>query len=347
MNRIDALRYRVNPGDRGIEIGPWNNPIAPKAEGYLTIAADVYDTDYLKERGLKDPSISNESLSRIEPVDVVLKQGLHDSVSPFLQKQCIHELGFIISSHNIEHLPDPLSFLIDCEKLLKPLGVLNLAIPIASRCFDAMREPTTCGRIIDSYDQRKKTPSFGDIIDQRTSAVFTKKGDEITAVEPNNVRVNDLVTRSNPLNTPSSDYRDKIFKRFGDSYVDTHVSTFNPYSFELIFNDLCAFGYMKNMRITSIRCNDDSQEFIVNIEKTEKPRDDFLSQESRLLLRKKSLEHKIRDMYFLNANTDVVREEEMLSFSEDRLSVSVSHETLGMRNSLVKALKELKKAMRR
>lgn len=347
MNRVDALRYGTRAGDRGIEIGPWNNPIAPKAEGYRTIVADIYDTDYLQERGRKDSSIPNESLSRIEPVDVVLDGGLYESVTPYLRKHCIGELEFIISSHNLEHLPDPLSFFIDCEKLLKPLGVLNLAIPIASRCFDAMRELTTCGRIIDSYNQKKNAPSFGDIVDQRTSAVFTRDGEAITAVGPKNVNIKGLTMRTNLLNIPTRDYSEKLLNRFGGDYIDTHVSTFNPYSFELIFNDLCAFGYIKHMRILSTDYDDNSQEFIVNIEKSEKEREDFLDQERRLILRKKSLEHKVRDIYFLNSNKNNESANELFAMTQECQTTEASRKAFSMCRYLLETLKGFKAVIKK
>ena len=37
--RFAALRRAIRPGTRGIEIGPWRDPVAPKAAGYDTLAA--------------------------------------------------------------------------------------------------------------------------------------------------------------------------------------------------------------------------------------------------------------------------------------------------------------------
>jgi SAM-dependent methyltransferase len=258
----------------------------------------------LKERGSADSSIQNESLENIETVDVILKGGLNESVRPFLNSLNINQLDYIISSHNFEHLPDPLAFLVDCESLLKPGGVLNMAIPIASRCFDAMRELTTCGSIIDAYNQKKKSPSIGDIIDQRTNSVYIKDKDKQLVVLPENIHINDLELRTNPLNIPSDNYTTKLKERFGEEYIDTHISTFNPFSFELIFNDLSAFGYIKQMQIENIVHENSSQEFIVNIKKLHHKRTKFHGQKYRLYLKKKSFEQRAADLYLLNSKSN-------------------------------------------
>ena len=50
-----------------------------------------------------------------------------------------HRFDWIVASHVIEHVPDLLAFLIDCEALLKPGGSLVLALPDKRCFFDALR----------------------------------------------------------------------------------------------------------------------------------------------------------------------------------------------------------------
>ena len=305
MDRLNILRSGTKPGAIGLEIGPWHNPIAPKKLGYRTIIIDAFDTHSLLERAKINPNIDEPSIRLIEPVDVVIKKSLYESVIPYLQAHEIKHVDYVVSSHNFEHVPNPILFLIDCERLLSIGGSLNMAIPIGTRCFDAMRELTTCGSMIDAYLQNKQKPSMGDLIDQSTLRAWTTHGDELCMIAPDNVHISKLTIGSNPLNLPSPDYEQKLISVFGNidnKYIDTHVSTFNPASFELIFNDLCSLGYLKNLALDNIHASDNSHEFIVNIKKvSDTYHHSFLSQRERVKLKIKSIDYRFNDLYFLNS----------------------------------------------
>ena len=159
--------------------------------------------------------------------------------------------------------------------------------------------------MIDAYLQNKQKPSMGDLIDQSTLRAWTTHGDELCMIAPDNVHISKLTMGSNPLNLPSPDYEQKLISVFGNidnKYIDTHVSTFNPASFELIFNDLCSLGYLKNLALDNIHASDNSHEFIVNIKKvSDTYHHSFLSQRERVKLKIKSIDYRFNDLYFLNS----------------------------------------------
>ena len=69
MDRQDAILKYTTKEQRGIEIGPWFNPIAPKREGYRCLSLDVFDLETLRKRAVEDPNIAAESIPMIEDVD--------------------------------------------------------------------------------------------------------------------------------------------------------------------------------------------------------------------------------------------------------------------------------------
>jgi SAM-dependent methyltransferase len=96
-------------------------------------------------------------------------------------------LDFVIASHVLEHIPDPLSALKEWIRVLKENGILWLALP-NYRCneYDFLRKPVELSHIIDDYNNNEKDikeehwEEFLEVVDgvPRDSPNFTKLLDE-------------------------------------------------------------------------------------------------------------------------------------------------------------------------
>lgn len=62
-------------------------------------------------------------------------------------------LNWIVSSHNFEHLPNPLGFLQDCGDLLADDGLLMMVIPDQRFIFDRFHPHTTTAQILRASAQ--------------------------------------------------------------------------------------------------------------------------------------------------------------------------------------------------
>ena len=62
-------------------------------------------------------------------------------------------------------LPDLITFLQDCEKLLKTGGILSLVVPDKNFCFDIYKPLTTTGHIPQAFIEKRKRHSTGIIYD--------------------------------------------------------------------------------------------------------------------------------------------------------------------------------------
>jgi len=58
---------------------------------------------------------------------------------------------FVIASHVIEHLANPIAMLVDCYRVLRPGGLLVLLVPDRRKTFDRERSPTPLSHLIDEY----------------------------------------------------------------------------------------------------------------------------------------------------------------------------------------------------
>jgi hypothetical protein len=183
------------------------------------------DADALREKSKQ----LDVDLGQIEEVDFVWNgEPLRDLVGG------PDRYDWIIASHVVEHLPDPLGFLHGCREVLRPEGVVSLIIPDKRYCFDHFRPHTTTGEILDAFEQRRSRPTAGSVFDFWVNCV-TLEGRGSWSV--NTV---DGVFRS----VFSFEEARNSWERAKQGYEDAHIWCFSPASFRLILQDLRSLGLM-------------------------------------------------------------------------------------------------------
>lgn len=110
--RAEILTY-AGKNDRGIEIGPWFAPLAPKRDGYNCLSLDVFDTAMLRANAAADPNVDNNLIPMIEDVDIVTSST--ELANEIEKRGELGDFDYIISSHNFEHIPNPIKFFRGCE----------------------------------------------------------------------------------------------------------------------------------------------------------------------------------------------------------------------------------------
>ena len=156
-----VLRY-INKNGQGLEIGPSHNPVAPKKEGYKVDIIDHMNREQLITK-YKDAQVV---LENIEEVDFVW-QG--ENYSELTGKKKFYD--WIIASQVIEHTPDLIGFLNDCDAILKDDGMISLVVPDKRYCFDHYRPITGLSKIIDSHYQKNKIHTPGTVAEYYLNVV--------------------------------------------------------------------------------------------------------------------------------------------------------------------------------
>jgi SAM-dependent methyltransferase len=145
------------------------------------------------------------------------------------------QLDYIVASNVIEHVPDPIDFLVQSEKFLKPGGQLHLVVPDTRYCFDYYRELTSISQVIDRFGCSNS--SLGVAADVVLNTC--KKGESMAWGEG-------ALGAIQLVNSIEQSLRD--FDYFGNElkkgYVDLHNWVFTPSSFRLLINDLRLLGYV-------------------------------------------------------------------------------------------------------
>jgi SAM-dependent methyltransferase len=221
MNRNELLLSLLDVSGIGLEIGPGFNPLVPKSSGRCIETVDHASAAELRERYR---NAANVDISRIEEVDYV-SDGR--PLGELINKPGHYD--YIIASHVIEHTPDMLGFLKDCQALLKEDGVLVLAVPDKRRCFDVFQPLTSTGMVLQAHLERRTRHTPGQIFDYIAyNALRDGEGGWSFGANGSLTFAHDL------------DFAHRVFKQAISSttYVDAHVWRFTPSSFRLILRDL-------------------------------------------------------------------------------------------------------------
>jgi len=121
-----------------------------------------------------------------------------------------------------------------CAGILRPGGVLSLAVPDRRYCFDRFRERTSLGRVIDVLQANRVVHSEGSVVESHLNAVA--KGGSISWDATK-------VGAFRPVHTPEEG-RKRAAMAAGGEYVDVHNWVFTPNHLRLLLVDLQALGFI-------------------------------------------------------------------------------------------------------
>jgi SAM-dependent methyltransferase len=230
-----------------IEIGPAHNPLVPRSAGWNSFSLDHATRADLITKYAGDSAVDP---TRIEEVDFVWHGG---SLTDAVPAEHHGTFDGFIASHVIEHTTDVVRFLQAARTLLRPEGVVVLAVPDKRKCFDFYRNPSTTADAILAYEEKR------DRHDVRTHLDYglriAKKGG-FPAWFESDTQPAELVCGID-VAWQMLGYRDVR------DYVDVHNWVFVPASFELMMLELGQLGLL-DLRVESLTEMPDT-EFLVRL----------------------------------------------------------------------------------
>jgi SAM-dependent methyltransferase len=264
MSRTDHILKYAEIAGRGIEIAPYHQPLVRKSQGRDVLYMDIIDTAQARERASRDPFLTEDMRKDIAEIDIV---GNAIDIAELCDARGISgSLNYIVSSHNFEHLPDPIKFLQGCHRILAPGGVLSMALPDCRATFDHFRFPTRLCDWLEAYFEHRRQPTQAQIFDQETlradyfsnQTSAAQPGCSLDADSPTHFRLHrKLNERFNAWIAA---------KKNGDpDYEDVHCSVLFNASFELMIRDLTHLGLL-NFEIVEISATN-YHEFYAHLQK--------------------------------------------------------------------------------
>jgi SAM-dependent methyltransferase len=225
--RAEVLLAPVPPGSRIIEIGPSFSPIAPKSAGWNTVSIDHLTRDGLIAKYCGQPGVD---VNRIEPVDFLWVSGPLSDAIPQTEHGCFDAF---VASHVIEHTPDLIDFLDSAATLVKPQGVVVLAVPDKRYCFDYFQPLTTTGQLLEAHHSRRSRHARRLVFDHVAYSV--QDGGVGAWGQRPSLGIN-FAHRLEEAHAASAGVETNPV------YIDVHAWRFVPASFELLMLEIARLG---------------------------------------------------------------------------------------------------------
>lgn len=210
----------------GLEIGPLHRGIAPKREGFQTFILDHGSKEALEAKYSASTRVDS---TLIEEVDFVWEG------QPYKELVKERRFDYIIASHVIEHTPDLIGFIKNCQDVLTDEGVISLVVPDMRYCFDYFRTPTDIGSVIDAHQQGRTRHTEGTMVSSTLNSSRNGQTHIWKLSESNNYRL---------AHEYDSVHRQLEKFRNTDGYFDMHAWCFTYCTFRLMIEDLNSLGYL-------------------------------------------------------------------------------------------------------
>ena len=208
---------------KGLEIGPCHAPMIAKGEG------DVAYVDYATTEEIRRDWIKTTvAPDQMHEVDVVWgDRRLSDAVP--------EPVDYVVASHVVEHAPDLVAWLGEIREVLKPGGMLGLAVPDRRFTFDLLRPVSTLGEVVEAHLLGYRRPSIRQVFD---SYALTRPNDAGAAWGADQTRT--LKTVPAKLATTFATVQAMLAD---GRYVDSHCWVFTPASFLDTLAGMLALGW--------------------------------------------------------------------------------------------------------
>jgi hypothetical protein len=216
---------------RGLEVGPLHRPLVAKDEAAVEYL-DVMDRARLLEHYADDPFVTPEAVPEIDHFLIG-----HDGHSRSLLEAVgdAEPFNWVLASHVIEHIPNPIGWLEQLATLTVDDGVLVLAVPDRRYCFDVLRPATTTGQLLAAHHNDDQRPPVAAVYDYFVGSV-TYDATELWRGE-----VPSYASRIHGVDQAS----ERVAATLAGEYVDCHVWLFTPQSFVEQMHELRAAGLSK------------------------------------------------------------------------------------------------------
>lgn len=210
--RLSRLMTGINPGAMvGLEMGPLDRPILSKKHGEVMYVDHASGVDLRRKyEGTPEPLIY---FDKIVDIDYVWADGeLSDVIGDGVK------FDYCLSSHVMEHVPNPIWWLKSISGIIKSGGVVALVLPEQSKSFDYRRTATSPSDLIEAYVLDLRRPSTKQIFDHLAFASLYHLKDQ-------NLPLYDTEKLNSALATAKKVYED-------GRYFDVHCNVFSVDSFK-------------------------------------------------------------------------------------------------------------------
>lgn len=224
MTREQRVLQYIDKTMDVIEIGPSFNPLAPRSEGWNTKIIDHLDRKGLIEK------YSDQQVQLIEEVDFVWSSGPIETAVPI---ELHGTFDACVASHLVEHTPDFVGFFASMAKLVKPGGLIAVAVPDRRFMFDYFQPLTLTDRILEAHWEKRTRHTKGTIF---SDGAYKTQNNGMIAWSPHHALTD--FSFVGPTVIELAKFATDASTDENGPYIDCHVWRFTPASLKLIMLEL-------------------------------------------------------------------------------------------------------------
>lgn len=261
MDRRTLLRTGIDLAGTGLEVGPLTTPIVTRDESRIAYV-DHLSTEQLRDKYGPDPAVDIDTIAEVDYVwgPSRLAELLGDAAP----------VDYVLASHVLEHVPDMAGWLREVAEVLRPGGLLNLAVPDRRYTFDIRRCPTGARDVIGAAIEGRRRPGAGIVFDH-----FSAHQDIDVAA----------LWRGEPLPTTPWLYplgMELAEKSSAGEYVDTHCWVFSDAELLEIFRVLVEVDWFDFELASFTPSGVDPHEFYLSLRRVDPAQDPAVRRAAQL-----------------------------------------------------------------
>ena len=172
------------------------------------------------------------------------------------------QFDYVIAAHVIEHIPDPVGWMDDLTRVLRPGGILSLIIPDKRYCFDINRSLTEVSDLVDANLRRLRQPSFRQAYDFYSKAIG---GTVDTAAVWAGTADYSLAVRQDFDDPDVAAFEACRHMQTSNEFVDVHCHVFTPDSFLGLVEKLVRLGLIDYEVAAFVPTQPNNFEFYVSL----------------------------------------------------------------------------------
>ena len=208
----------------GVEIGALHAPVLERQDGR------VLYVDYAPASILR-ASLRHEGVDPADVLEVDIVWGetpLADAIG--------EKVDVVVASHVLEHVPDLIGWLGELHAAMRLGATLGLAIPDRRCTFDAWRNDTTIGELVEAHLTARVRPSLRQVFEAATYSIDAAASEPWRGEDGERLPHHILAGLKNIYRWLDEDLKHSA------EYVDVHCWVFTPRSFLVLAEALAALS---------------------------------------------------------------------------------------------------------
>jgi Methyltransferase domain len=239
----------------GLEIAPYFDPCISK-QSHDILYTDYIDNETIAAKAQENPGTRGKDLPE---VDFVWRSG--EALAA-----CVPDgrrFDYILASHVMEHVPDPVGWLNQLLSVMHVGGKLILFLPNRYYNVDCYRTETSFAQLVAWWIEQSPHPTKDQVLDFMTSALDLRHNDGTQWDE-----VGFPVIKSAPFYSDKDSIDTAIAIHGSSSYLDIHCSVWTVASLQAHIARLTEAGIL-NVKVE--RVHSEESEFLCILEKAGEP----------------------------------------------------------------------------